>query len=81
MRAKKGTVVSRSGEKSIVVEVHTYVMHPKYKKRYRKSKKFHTHDENNEKQIGDEAFIVESRPLSKLKRWRLATQEEISELT
>ncbi len=81
MRSKKGTVVSKSGDKSIVVEVHTYVMHPKYQKRFRRSKKFHTHDEANEKNVGDEVFIIETRPLSKLKRWRLANEQEISELS
>ncbi len=81
MRAKKGTVVSKSGEKSIVVEVHTYVMHSKYQKRFRRSKKFHAHDAENKKQVGDDVIIVETRPLSKLKRWRLATTEEISELS
>lgn len=79
MRSKKGTVVSKSGDKSIVVEVHVYVMHPKYKKRFRKSKKFHAHDEQNTAKVGDEVLIVETRPLSKLKRWRLASEQEISQ--
>lgn len=56
-------------DKTIVVIVHTYKMHPKYKKRYRISKKFHAHDPDNKFQIGDEVTIYETRPLSKLKRW------------
>lgn len=71
MRTKKGTVVSKSGEKTIVVEVHTYRAHPKYKKRYRVSKKFHAHDEKNEAKVGDTVTIYETTPLSKLKRWTL----------
>lgn len=75
MRSKKGQVVSRSGTKSIVVEVHSYKIHPKYKKRYRVSKKFHAHDENNEANLGDTVTIYETRPLSKLKRWTLTKPE------
>ena len=69
MRSKKGTVTSKSGDKSIVVTVHTYKQHPKYKKRYRISKKFHAHDETNQFTVGDDVTIYETTPLSKLKRW------------
>lgn len=69
MRSKKGTVVSKSGIKSIVVEVLTYKQHPKYKKRYRTTSKFHAHDEAEKYQVGDEVTIYETKPLSKLKRW------------
>lgn len=69
MRSKKGTVVSVSGAKTIVVQVDTYKAHPKYKKRFRVSKKFHTHDEEGTHQIGDVVEIYETRPTSKLKRW------------
>ena len=69
MRSKKGEVVSKSGNKSIVVEVHSYKVHPKYKKRFRVSKKFHAHDEGNKYKVGDEVTIFETRPLSRLKRW------------
>ena len=72
MRTKNGIVTSKSGDKSIVVTVHTYENHPIYKKRFRKSSKFHAHDEENTFQIGDEVTITESRPLSKLKRWTVA---------
>lgn len=69
MRSKKGTVVSKSGNKSIVVEVHTYKQHPKYKKRFRTTSKFHAHDEKETYKVGDEVTIYETTPLSKLKRW------------
>lgn len=68
-RSKKGEVVSNKMDKTIVVIVHTYKMHPKYKKRYRTSNKFHAHDPENKFKIGDEVTIYETRPLSKLKRW------------
>jgi len=71
MRNKKGTIVSKSGIKSVVVEVHSYRTHPKYKKRFRVSKKFHAHDEEGKANVGDEVTIYETRPLSKLKRWTL----------
>jgi len=66
-----GEVVSNKMEKSIVVKVETLVMHPLYKKYIKKSKKYMAHDPNNECSIGDKVEIVESRPLSKQKRWRL----------
>jgi len=71
MRTIKGVVVSNKGDKTAVVEVTTYKSHPKYKKRYKITKKFHAHDENNSANIGDKVVIKESRPLSKLKRWVL----------
>lgn len=71
MRTKEGVVVSKSGNKSIVVETHYYKEDSKYKKRYRVSKKFHAHDEENKAQVGDKVTIYECRPLSKLKRWDL----------
>lgn len=69
MRSKKGTVVSKSGSKTVVVAVHSYRQHPKYKKRYRVTRKFHAHDEGDKYKVGDEVTIYESKPLSKLKRW------------
>ncbi len=80
MRMKKGTIVSKSGDKSVVVEVHRYEVHPKYKKKYRISKKFHAHDEENTSGVGDAVFIVESKPVSKLKRWRIVPESELSSL-
>lgn len=70
-KIRQGKVVSNKMEKSIVVAVERQVMHPLYKKYYKQTKKFMAHDENNECQIGDVVRIVESRPLSARKRWRL----------
>lgn len=58
-------------QKTIVVTIDTYKTHPKYKKRYKFSSKFYAHDENSLASLGDTVTIVESRPLSKLKRWTL----------
>ncbi len=66
-----GEVVSDKMDKSIVVKVETLVMHPLYKKYIKRSKKYMAHDPNNECGIGDKVEIIESRPLSKRKRWRL----------
>ena len=76
MRSKKGTVTSSKQEKTIVVIVHTYKRHPKYKKRYRVSKKFHVDNPENKKFTeGDKVTIYETRPRSKLKRWTLIEPE------
>ena len=66
-----GTVISISGDKSITVKADYRKRHPKYGKMMTVSKKFHAHDENNECGIGDLVTIMETRPLSKTKRWRL----------
>jgi small subunit ribosomal protein S17 len=58
-------------DKTIVVQVETLKMHPRYKKVIRRATKFHAHDERNEANIGDVVRIVETRPLSKTKSWRL----------
>ena len=69
---RRGVVVSDKGDKSIVVQVETVRIHAKYKKVIRRSNKLHAHDEQNAAGIGDVVRIVETRPLSKTKRWRLA---------
>jgi small subunit ribosomal protein S17 len=69
---RRGIVVSDKGDKTIVVKVDVIKSHPKYKKVVRRSVKFHAHDEANTAGIGDTVRIVETRPLSKTKRWRLA---------
>ena len=69
---RRGVVVSDKGEKTIVVQVDVIKLHPKYKKVVRRTRKFHAHDEQNTAGIGDVVRIVESRPLSKTKNWRLA---------
>jgi len=66
-----GTVVSDKMEKTIIVEIASQKQHPKYKKRLKRSKKFKTHDENNTAKEGDVVRIMETRPLSKDKRFRL----------
>jgi small subunit ribosomal protein S17 len=69
---RRGVVVSDKGDKTIVVKVDVIKSHPRYKKVVRRSVKFHAHDEQNTAGIGDTVRIVETRPLSKQKRWRLA---------
>lgn len=71
MRTKKGVVTSAKMDKTIVVSVHVYQSHPKYKKRYRVTTKFYAHDEQNSCKEGDVVVIKETRPLSKKKRWDL----------
>ena len=66
-----GIVTSNKMQKSIVVAVKRKVKHPIYGKFVNKTKKYHAHDEKNECTIGDTVRIMETRPLSKLKRWRL----------
>ena len=71
-REMVGEVVSDKMDKTIVVEVARRVRHPRYQKVMTLYKKFYAHDEKSEAGVGDKVRIVESRPLSKLKRWRLA---------
>ena len=66
-----GTVVSDKMDKTIVVAIQDSVKHPLYKKIVKRTVKFKAHDENNECGIGDRVKIMETRPLSKDKRWRL----------
>lgn len=68
---RQGTVVSAAADKTIVVRVDVVKLHPVYKKVIRRSTKLHAHDERNEAKVGDVVRIVETRPLSKLKRWHL----------
>jgi len=66
-----GVVVSDKMEKTIVVEVSTVVKHPVYKKMLKKSSRIKAHDENNQAKVGDRVLLMETRPLSKQKRFRL----------
>ncbi len=68
---REGKVVSTSMDKSVVVKVTTHKKHPKYGKFVISSQKYLVHDEKNECGVGDRVKIIESRPLSKRKRWRL----------
>lgn len=70
-KVRQGVVVSAANDKTIVVSVNERKPHPVYKKMITTSKKFHAHDEKNEAGVGDTVQIMECRPLSKMKRWRL----------
>lgn len=70
-KVREGIVVSDKMDKTIVVAIATMVLHPIYKKRVKKTTKFKAHDENNVAQVGDRVRIMETRPLSRDKRWRL----------
>jgi small subunit ribosomal protein S17 len=69
---RRGVVVSNAMDKTIVVKVDTVKAHTKYKKVVRRSAKFHAHDPENQANVGDIVRIIETRPLSKTKNWRLA---------
>ena len=71
-KVRTGQVVSDKMDKTVVVAVETYRPHPLYKKNIRKVKRYKVHDENNTCQIGDKVRIIETRPLSKEKSWRVA---------
>jgi small subunit ribosomal protein S17 len=70
-RTLEGVVASDKGDKTIVVQVETLVKHPLFKKYIRRKQKFMAHDPANECGVGDKVEIVESRPLSRRKRWQL----------
>ena len=70
-KVRQGTVVSAAGDKTCVVQVSDRKRHPLYGKMITRSTKFHAHDEENVATVGDVVQIMETRPLSKLKRWRL----------
>ena len=70
-KVRQGVVVSDANDKTIVVAVEERKPHPIYKKMITSTKKFHAHDENNECGVGDTVKVMECRPLSKDKRWRL----------
>ncbi len=70
-KTRTGEVVSDKADKTVVVAVRWYQRHPLYHKRMRRITRFHVHDETNECRLGDQVVIVESRPMSKNKRWRI----------
>ena len=70
-KERQGVVVSAAGDKTCVVSVQARKRHPLYGKMITRSTKFHAHDENNECGVGDVVRIMETRPISKQKRWRL----------
>lgn len=71
-KTRVGTIVSDKSDKTVVVRVDRRYAHPLYGKQVTRSKKYHVHDENNEGRVGDVVRITETRPLSKLKRWRMS---------
>lgn len=70
-KARTGVVVSDKADKTVTVVVERRFAHPLYGKGVKRDKKYHAHDENNEYQVGDTVRIVETRPISKTKRWRV----------
>lgn len=72
-KTRVGIVVSDKMDKTVVIAVETRVQHPLYKKFIRKTKKLKVHDENNECGIGDKIEVMETRPISKEKNWRLVS--------
>ncbi|MCX6800042.1 MAG: 30S ribosomal protein S17 [Candidatus Falkowbacteria bacterium] len=71
IRSKSGVVTSDKMDKTIVVKVDTVKVHPKYGKRFTRSRKYKVHDETNQFKIGDTVNFIECRPLSKDKKWRV----------
>ena len=74
-KVRKGTVVSKMGVKSVVVKVEYRELHPVYGKVIIRSKKYHAHDEADSAKVGDKVTIMETRPLSATKRWRVVAPE------
>ena len=70
-KTRVGTVVSNKMDKTVVVAVQEHYRHPVYKKVMRSTYKLKAHDENNECRVGDKVLVMETRPLSKDKRWRI----------
>jgi small subunit ribosomal protein S17 len=78
-RERVGVVVSAAGDKTIVVTVETSAPHPRYKKVVRRSRKFHAHDAENAAKVGDVVRIAATRPLSRLKHWRLVEVVQVAQ--
>ena len=70
-RILSGTVVSSNSNKTITVHITRRIRHKLYKKIIRQTKKYHAHDENNEFKVGDTVSIIESKPISKIKKWKV----------
>ncbi len=75
-KVREGIIVSSSMNKTVVVAVVERVRHPRYAKTVQRTKRLYVHDEANDAKVGDRVSIQETRPLSKLKRWRLVTVVE-----
>lgn len=77
MRKRKiGVVISDKPQKTVIVQIMNYVKHPLYKKYIRRFTKVYAHDEKNECKVGEKVMIEETRPLSKLKHWRVIRRVE-----
>lgn len=82
-KTRIGYVVSDKMDKTVVVAVETLKRHPLYKKTYKRVVKYKAHDEDNKCRVGDKVRIIETRPLSRQKRWRIAeiiTRREVAEV-
>jgi small subunit ribosomal protein S17 len=77
-KERRGIVVADTMDKTVVVRVDILKPHPKYKKMMRRSVRLHCHDEENQAKLGDTVRVVETRPLSKTKRWRVAEIVEVA---
>ena len=77
-RMLNGTICSSSNKNTVVVKVERTFRHPIYKKYIKRSKKYHAHDETNLLKVGDKVSIEETKPISKLKTWKVINNEKIS---
>ena len=77
-RILSGTICKATNKKTVVVEVERTFKHPIYKKYIKRSKKYHAHDETDALKVGDKVMIEETRPISKLKTWKVVSNEERS---
>ena len=75
-KIRSGVVISNRAEKTVTVLVERQFAHPLYTKQIKRAKMYQVHDENNECQVGDSVRIMETRPLSKTKRWRVLERKE-----
>ena len=77
-RILSGTICKATNKKTVVVEVERTFKHPIYKKYIKRSKKYHAHDETDALRVGDKVIIEETRPISKLKTWKVVSNEKRS---
>ena len=77
-RILSGVVVSSNSNKTVTVDVSRRIKHKLYKKIIKRTKKYHAHDENNEFKVGDTVSIIESKPISKTKKWKVLSAGENS---
>ena len=77
-RILSGTICKATNKKTVVVEVERTFKHPIYKKYIKRSKKYHAHDETDSLRVGDKVMIEETRPISKLKTWKVLSNEKRS---